>query len=126
MKIRTILGAINRHAGIHVCLAIFFAFCWFLHFVATIKVECCKRGLCMINDRTLRAMALVDWVAAHSWLAIAYFFLVVASVAFLQIRGRAPWTYWLTAVVYCIPCIAYWGPCAYIAGKLLVGPMNFK
>jgi hypothetical protein len=45
--------------------------------------------------------------------------LAVASVAFLQIRGRPSWTCWLIAVVYCIPCVVYWGPCLYIFGKLL-------
>lgn len=121
MKIGPTFKAINRHAAIHECLAVFFAFCWFLHFAASIKMECCKRGLCVINDSTLRAMALIDWVGAHWWLAVAYALLAVASIAVLQIRGRPAWTWWLTAAVYCIPCIVYWSPCAYIAGKLLVG-----
>ena len=121
MKVRIILAAINRHAAIYVCLAVFFAFCWFLHFVASLKMEICNRQFGLMNDKSLRAMALTDWVADHSWMAIAYVFLVVASIAFLQIRGRPAWTCWLTAALFCIPCIVYWLPCLYIFGKLL-GP----
>jgi hypothetical protein len=120
MRIRVILGAINRYAGIYVCLALFFGFCWFLHFAATIKAECCKGGLCLINDQTLRAVALIDWVSSHSWLAIAYFLPFIACVAFLQIRGRPRWTWSLTAVLFCIPCVVYWLPCLYIFGKLIL------
>ena len=121
MKVGTILAAINRHAAIYVCLAVFFAFCWFLHFAASLRMEICNRQFGLMNDKSLRAMALIDWVADHSWMAIAYVFLVVASIAFLQIRGRPAWSCWLTAALFCIPCIVYWLPCLYICGKLL-GP----
>ena len=39
MKIGTILKAINRHAAIYVCLAVFFAFCWFIHHLALLTME---------------------------------------------------------------------------------------
>ncbi|MGA2035641.1 MAG: hypothetical protein ABSG68_25615 [Thermoguttaceae bacterium] len=121
MEIGTIFKAINKHGAIYGYLALFFAFCWFIHFAASMKMEGCNRQFALMNDRTLRAMALIDWVPTHSWLVLAYVLLVVASVAFLQVRGQRSWTYWATAVVYCIPCVVYWLPCAYIAGKLL-GP----
>ena len=57
--------------------------------------------------------------AAHSRLAIAYVVLVVAAVVFAQVRGHPAWTYWLTALILCIPCIVYCWPCAYIALNLL-------
>jgi hypothetical protein len=123
MKIAMILKAINRHAGIHASLALFFAFCWMTHHVAFLKMEGCGRQFALMNDRTMRVMALIDWVTAHSWLVIAYTLLPFASVAFLQIRGRPPWTCWVVVVVYCIPCVMYWSACAYIAGKL-IGPMT--
>ena len=85
-------------------------------------MEICHRQFVVMNVRTLRTMALIDWVAGHWWLAMAYFVLVVAAVAFLQIRGRPAWTYWLTAALFCIPCVAYWFPCAAIAGKLFLRP----
>ncbi len=34
MKIGTILKVIYGHAAIYVCLAVFFAFCWFIHHLA--------------------------------------------------------------------------------------------
>ncbi len=43
MKIGTILKAINRHAAIYVCLAVFFAFCWFIHYLARLTIEICNR-----------------------------------------------------------------------------------
>ena len=122
MKAGVILAAIQRCAAVYVCLAAFFAICWFIHFAASMKMEFCNRQFALMNDKTLRAMALIDWVAAHAWLAIAYVFLTAASVVFLQIRGRPAWTYWLAAVVFCVPCVVYWLPCAYIAGKLLAAP----
>jgi hypothetical protein len=82
-------------------------------------MEMCDRQFALMNDRTLRAMALIDWVAANWWLAAAYAFLPVACVAFLQIRGRPSWTYWPAAALFCLPCVVYWVPCAYIMGKLL-------
>ena len=114
-----ILRAMNRQA-IYVCLAVFFALCWFSHCLARLAMETCKRQFLVMDGKTFRAMALVDWVAAHWWLAAAYVFLVLASVAFLQVRGRPAWTYWVTAMLFCIPGFAYWLPCAYLAGKLLL------
>ena len=118
MKGEVIIRAINKHAAIYVCMAVFFALCLFSHYLARLAMEICNRRFLVMNGKTLRAMALIDWVDSHSWLAIGYAFLVVASVAFLQIRGRPPWSYWGTAALFCIPCFAYWLPCALIAGKL--------
>ena len=118
-------GAIFRasqHAAIYVCMAVFFALCWFSHYLARLAMEVCDRHFLAMNGKTLRAMALIDWVAAHSWLAVAYVFLVVASVSFLQIRGRPAWTYWVTAALFSIPCFAYWVPCAFIASKFFLRP----
>ena len=106
-----IFRAITKHA-IYACMAVFFALCWFSHYLARLAMEVCNRQFLVMNGKTLRAMALIDWVAAHWWLAVGYVFLVAASVAFLQIRGRRPWTYWATAVLFCIPGFAYWLPCA--------------
>ena len=119
MKIRASLPAINRHAGIHACVGVYFAFWWLIHFAASMKMEACNRHFALMNGETFRAMALIDWIAAHSWLVIAYVFLAVGSIAFLQIRGRPPWTCWIIAVVYCVPCIAYLKACVYITGKFL-------
>ena len=121
MKSGVIVRALNKRA-IYVCMAVFFALCWFSHYLARLAMEICNRQFIVMDGKTLRAMALIDWVAVHWWLASAYVFLVVASVAFLQIRGRPPWTYWVTAALFCIPCFAYWLPCALIAGKLLLRP----
>ena len=118
MKSRTILREINRHAAIYVCLAVFFAFCWFIHFAAYLKMGACNRQFAVMNDETLRAMALIDWITVHFWLAIAYVLLVIASVAFLQIRGRRPWTHWVAALSLCGPCLLYWSACMYCATVL--------
>ena len=123
MKIETI----NRHAAIYVCLAVFFATCWFLHHLARLTLEMCNqnaelREWALSNDRMVKATALVDWVAAHAWLAIAYVVLVVAAVVFAQVRGHPAWTYWLTAVILCIPCVVYWWPCGCVLLNLLTTP----
>jgi len=112
----------KKHAAIYVCLAVFFALCWFGHYLARLAMEACNRQFLAMNGKTLRAMALIDWVAAHAWLALAYVFVVVAAVVFLQIRGRAPWTYWVTAALFCIPGFVYWLPCVFIAGKWFLRP----
>jgi hypothetical protein len=124
MKIGTTLKAINRHAAIYVCLAVFFGFCWFLHHLARLTIEMCNRNAewrewVSTNDRMTKAMALSDWVAAHSWLAIAYVVLVVAAVAFAQVRGHPAWSYWLTVLILCIPCVVYWWPCGCILLNLI-------
>ena len=76
MKIGTILKAIHKHAAIHECSAVFFAFCWFIHFAASLKMQM-RSHFASMDDETLRDMALIDWVAAHSWMAIAYVLLAV-------------------------------------------------
>ena len=124
MKIGTILKAINQHAAIYVCLAVFFAFCWFIHHLARLTIEICNRDAewrewAVTNDRMKKAMALVDWVAAHSWLALVYAVLIVTAVAFAEVRGHPAWTCWLTAMILCIPCVAYWWPCGCILLNLL-------
>ena len=120
MKVGAILRTIGKHAIIHACLAVIFAFSWFSHYLAWTRMEMCNRQFSIRNDRTMRTMALIDYMAANAWLAVAYAFLGFAAVVFLQIRARPPWTCWLTAVAFCAPCIVYWSACAYIAvGKLL-------
>jgi hypothetical protein len=120
MKIGTILKAINRNAAIYVCLAVFFALCWFFHQMAFLRMEGSHRQFIVMNDRTLHAMALIDWVAANLWLAIAYIVLVVAAVIFAQVRGHPAWTYWLTAVILSIPYVLYCGKCVYIMLKFRI------
>lgn len=119
LKLGPVFRAINKHA-IYVCLAVFFGLCWISHYLARLAMEICNRQFLAMNAKTLRAMALIDWVATHGWLALTYVLVVVAAVSFLQIRGRPPWTYWVTAVLFCIPGFAYWVPCVFIAGKLFV------
>ena len=70
MKIGTILKAIYWNAGIHVCLAVFFALCWFFHHLARLTIEIKNhnadwRESDLTNDRMMKATAMVDWVAAH-------------------------------------------------------------
>jgi len=121
LKRGRVFRAINRHA-IYVCMAVFFGLCWFSHYLARLAMEIYNRHFLAMNAKTLRAMALIDWVAAHGWLAMAYVFLVVTAVSFLQLRRRPPWTYWVTAILFSIPCFAYWVPCVFIAGKLFLRP----
>jgi hypothetical protein len=110
----TILRAIKRHAAIYACLAIFFAFSWLIHYSAFLKMEGCHRQFALMTDRTLRAMALIDWVTANAWIAMAYVVLVVAAVAFAQFRGHPAWTYRLAALILCTPFLLYCGKCVYI------------
>ncbi len=118
--IRTILKTIGRHANVHLCLTAVFAFSWFLHYMAVMRMEMCDRQFAVMNNRTMRTMALIELVGANYSLAIAYAILTVSAVAFLQIRGRPAWTCWLTAAVFVVPCVVYWFACTYIAvGKLL-------
>lgn len=119
MKNRMLLRTIYQHALIYECLVVVFAISWFMHHLALWKMEGCNRHFAVMDGRTLRAMALIDWGAVNSWLAVAYVCLTLASVAFLQVRGHPRWTWWATAIVFCVPCVVYWFPCAYIAGKLL-------
>ena len=69
----------------------------------------------MMTDRILYAMGLIDLVAANFWLALAYAVLVVAAVGFSQFRRHPAWSYWLTAVILCVPCLLYSWKCVYIA-----------
>jgi len=124
MKIGTILKAIYWNAGIYVCLALFFAICSFFHHLARLTIEICNRDADwreweLTNGRMMKATALIEWVAAHSWLAITYVVLVVVAVAFAQVRGHPAKTYWLTALILCIPCVVYWWPCGCILLNLL-------
>ncbi len=110
MKIGAIIRA-TADVAIYFCIAAFFTFCWLLHHLARLTIEICNRDAdwrewALTNDRMMKATALIDWVTAHSWLANAYVVLVVAAVAFAQVRGHPAWTYWLTALILCIPCVA--------------------
>ncbi len=119
MKIGTILRAINRYGAVYACLGGSFALSWSSHCMAFEKMKADTRLVTLVNERTVRSIArLIDWVAAHSWLAVAYFIAVVAFVAFLQIRGRPPWTHWLAALSFCGPCLLYWSVCMYCATVL--------
>src|SRR4051794_15443503 len=124
MKIETILKTINRHTAIYLCLVLFFAFCWFIHYLARQTIEICNRNAewrewAMTNGRMVKATALIDWVAAHSSLAVAYAVLIVTVVAFSQSRRHPVWTFRLTALILCIPFVVYWWPCGCVVLNLL-------
>ncbi len=120
VRIQTVLKTIGRHANVHICLTAVFAFTWFLHYMAAMRMAMSDRQFTVPNSRTMRTMALIDLVDAHYGLAIAYAILTFAAVAFLQIRGRPSWTCWLAGAVFGVPCVVYWFGCAYIAvGKLV-------
>jgi hypothetical protein len=120
MSIGAVFRAIIRHSGVHLILAMIFAATWFIHYVAITRMEMSDRQFASMDDGTMRAMALVDLLAVNYWWAISYALLAFAAVAFLQIRARPVWTYWLTAATFCAPCTLYWVACAHIAvGKLL-------
>jgi hypothetical protein len=109
MKIGRIVGATNRYGAVYTCLGGSFALSWSSHCMAFEKMNADHRLVTLVNDHTVRTIArMMDWVAAHSWLAVAYFIAVVAFVTFLQIRGRPPWTHWLAALSFCGPCLLYW------------------
>ncbi len=117
MKNATSFRAIARHPAIYLCLAQFFGFCWFAHYMARLKMEECHRQFSVMNDRTLQDMALIDCLSSHAWLAIGYIALIFAAVAFAQFRGHPAWTYWMTALMLCIPSLFYGAICVYIACK---------
>jgi hypothetical protein len=120
MKIGTVLRTINKNGAVYLCMGGSLAMSWSSHCIAVEKTKAYKRQLTFTNDAALRSIAsVIDWIAANRWLAIAYIFLVVASVAFLQIRRRPPWTHWLAALCLCAPCLFYWSACAYYATALL-------
>ena len=106
----------RKQAVIHVCLGLLFASCWLIHHLASLRMEAVRRDFVLLSNRAIRAMSVLDFVAARGWLAIAYVALVFAAVGFLQVRGRPPWTHWLAALLFCIPCMLYWAACAYVAG----------
>jgi hypothetical protein len=116
-----VLRAINRYAAIYVCLALFFTACWWTHFAAFLKMEDSHRQFALMTERTMRAMAMLDWVTSNSWLAMVYVVMVVAAVAFAQFRRHPAWTYWLTALILCIPGLLYAGKCVYIMTVLFAG-----
>ncbi len=119
MKVKPILHAINDCVSVHVCLAVFFAFCWFTHCAAWLKMEACERRFAVMNEGTLRTMALIDWIAANRGLVIAYVILAIGCVLFLQLRRRPSWTHWVTALTFCVPCLVYWRGCVHIMLKFL-------
>lgn len=119
-KAGVILRPLTRYAPIYLYMAAFFALCWFAHHVARLKMEMGNRRFAAIDEKTLRTTTLIDWVASHAWLTVAYALLAVASVAFLQIRGRPRWTWLITAAVYAAPWVLYGSACMYIAGKFLL------
>ena len=111
-----ILRAINQYGAVYICLAGVFAVAGSSHFDA---VEDGQRHLSSVYARDVRAIAaVIDLVAAHFWVALAYLVLGVVAVAFLQIRKRPSWTYWLAALTFCAPCLLYWSACMYYAATL--------
>lgn len=109
------IKTVVRRIGIHVFLAMIFGSTWFIHHVAVIRMEMSDRQMWPLDDGTMRAMALVDLMESNAWWATSYAALAFGAVAFLQLRARPPWTYWLTAAMFSAPCMLYWIACARIA-----------
>ncbi len=107
MRIVGVLRGGSKYGGIHVCLAMFIIFCGFFHHVSHLIVEAVGGRFPVRNDETIRAMALVELIAANIGSLIAYALIGFAVIIFLQVRGRPEWTWWLAAVTFCVPWLLY-------------------
>jgi hypothetical protein len=56
----TTLRTINKHAAIHVCLIVFFAFSWFIHCLACKRMEVCNRQFLLMDDTTLPELSQIS------------------------------------------------------------------
>ena len=113
------LRSVNRHGVIYVCLALFAAVCVGAHVAAAFRVDACEGRFLLMNERTIRGMALIEFMRQNLWFPLLYGLLAVAGVLYLQIRGYPRWVPWLYAAILCLPCCWYLSVTAYIGGKVI-------
>ena len=115
--IRTCLKRVNRHSAAAFAAALFLALCGLSHYLGLQKMAAVARRFPVMNSRTEKGMALIDFLDSHRWFAAAFAFLFIGSLLYLEMRGSPRWSVWLTFFVFAVPCLMYLMVCAYISNK---------
>ena len=119
MTFRQAWHAVNRHAAIYICLAFFAAICRATHFVAVMRIEACDGQFTIMDEGTMRNLALIALIRSNPWFPWLYAFLTAGGVAFMQLRKYPEWGWWLWSVVLCSPFALYLSVCGYIGMKFI-------
>jgi hypothetical protein len=120
MRVSRALSGLNRHSASVFLLALFLGFCVLAHFTALARMEGAGRHFAIMDARTVREMAVIDFVHGNVWIVIAYTVVFAGSLLWLEIRGFARWWLWAAFAVFALPCAAYsWG-CVHIGGKFIL------
>ena len=119
MTIRQAWRAVNRHAAVWVCLALFAAACVAAHLFAVFRIDLCDGQFALMDQMTVRSLALVGFVRGHPWLPCLHALLTAGGVLAMQWRGHPEWAWWLWSAALCSPFAVYVCACAHIGGKLM-------
>jgi hypothetical protein len=116
---RSHFWVVGRNVGIHACLVVFFALCWFTQQLALLRMDMCNRQFLVMDAGVTRNMALIDLVSSHAWVVFAYVVLVFSAVLFMQCRRYPTWSWWVTAIALSCPLAIYLDVCLYIQNKFI-------
>lgn len=120
MTFRQAWHAVNRHAAIHICLTFFALICLTMHTLAVMKIDVCGGQFTIMNERTVRNLALIALIKSNPWFPWLYALVTAGGVVFMQLRKYPEWGWWLWSVVLCSPFALYLGVCAYIGIKFVL------
>ena len=119
MTFKQILRSINHNFFVHFCLLVFLGLCVLCHLSATFKIDMSGGHFTLMNERTVKSLALIQFIGTNLWFPVLYGLVTFGGVFYLQVRGHPRWAYWLYAAVLCLPFWFYMSACAYIGGKFI-------
>ena len=120
MQILTALKWINRHSASSVVLLLLLGASTFAHVLAHLRMDMANRQFAIMDDRTIREIAVIDFMHAHYWVAIAYAVVFFATLLWLEIRSAPRWAVWVMFCLLALPCLVYAGACLRIGNKFIL------
>src|SRR5450631_69486 len=105
---------VNRHCSSLVLAASLLLPCGVEHIMALARMDSVNRQFPIMNLRTERGMATIDFLNDNRWIAWVFAVAFIGSLLYLELRAAPRWSVWLVFFSFTAPCIFYLIGCAYI------------
>ena len=108
---------VNRHSSSLILAAFLLLLCGVTHIMVLARMDFVKRQFPIMNLRTERSMAIIDFLNGNRLIAWVFIIAFISSLLCLELRAAPRWLVWLVFFSFAAPCGAYWMICAYIGGS---------
>ena len=93
--------------------------CLLGHCLARARMEAGHRQFPVMEPRTIRSMAVIDFLHQHWAMPYLYLVVFVGSLIYLEWRNAPRWSQWVVFFFFALPAITYFIGCVRIGGKVI-------